>query len=156
MKKKIKFILVITWMIVIFMFSNQVATDSTKLTKQITSDVIDVIDKEITTETREEIQQSIFVPLRKSAHFFVYFVLGMLIYTLLKEYMPKYKFRLSIVLVVLYAITDEFHQMFIPGRSASYIDVLIDTAGGLTGASVMAIRYKIKHRIRSKKEIKKR
>lgn len=156
MKKIIKFILLFSWMFIIFMFSNQAAVKSGALTRKVSNIAVNVINKEIESETKGDIVEKVFLPLRKGAHFFIYFILGMLIYTLLKEYMPKYKFRLSIVLVVLYAITDEFHQMFIPGRSASYIDVLIDTAGGLTGASVMAIRYKIKHRIRSKKEIKKR
>jgi VanZ family protein len=39
----------------------------------------------------------------------------------------------------LYALTDEFHQLFTPGRSSSPVDVLIDTIGAALGATVWTI-----------------
>lgn len=39
--------------------------------------------------------------------------------------------------VMLYAISDEFHQSFIPGRGASFKDVCIDTLGGISGILVV-------------------
>ena len=36
-------------------------------------------------------------------------------------------------LVILFAISDEFHQSFVPGRTAWFVDVLIDASGGLLG-----------------------
>jgi len=39
----------------------------------------------------------------------------------------------ALLFVFLYASSDEFHQSFIPGRGPAFTDVLIDTAGGLTG-----------------------
>lgn len=148
MIKRIKIILVITWMIVIFMFSNQVATESTKLTEDLTNNVIDVVDKDINEEGRNNIIEYIFVPLRKSAHFFVYFILGILIYSLLIEHKFKHKFMLTLILVLLYAITDEFHQTFIPGRSAAIKDVFIDLSGGMVGTSLIILFYKIKNKIK--------
>ena len=51
-----------------------------------------------------------------------------------------------------YAITDEFHQYFIPGRSAEIRDVLIDSSGALTGILfviiVLAIIKIIKKKIK--------
>ena len=41
--------------------------------------------------------------------------------------------RLALLIVALYAASDEFHQMFVPERTAHVTDVLIDTAGGATG-----------------------
>lgn len=41
----------------------------------------------------------------------------------------------ALLLTFLYAATDEWHQSFVPGRSASPIDVLVDTAGGFLGLS---------------------
>jgi VanZ family protein len=46
---------------------------------------------------------------------------------------PKWRFILAMFLTILFAASDEFHQKFTPGRSASPIDVGIDTAGGLIG-----------------------
>lgn len=42
----------------------------------------------------------------------------------------------AIVLSILYAATDEWHQSFVPGRSASVFDVLVDTSGILLGLIV--------------------
>jgi len=41
--------------------------------------------------------------------------------------------RMAVLIVMLYAATDEFHQMFVPTREAAVHDVLIDTVGGLVG-----------------------
>ena len=42
---------------------------------------------------------------------------------------------LAALMTVLYALSDEWHQRFVPGRNSSLIDVCIDTAGGLMGVS---------------------
>lgn len=47
------------------------------------------------------------------------------------------------VLAILYAVSDEIHQRFVPGRVASPIDVLIDSFGAILG---LIIFYKIKNR----------
>jgi VanZ family protein len=48
---------------------------------------------------------------------------------------------LAILFSGLYAVTDEFHQLFTPGRSSSPMDVLIDTIGAALGATIwMAIK----------------
>lgn len=39
--------------------------------------------------------------------------------------------------ILLYAIVDEYHQSFIPGRGASFKDVCIDTLGGISGILVV-------------------
>ena len=77
---------------------------------------------------------------RKSAHISAYFVLGILIYSLLKEYRSHIKHLViaSIALSMLYACTDELHQMFVPGRSGEVRDVLIDTAGAAAGVGMYA------------------
>ena len=49
----------------------------------------------------------------------------------------KQKFILVLCIVALYAASDEFHQRFTPGRTASFRDVGIDVAGGLIGVTVM-------------------
>ncbi|MBR2778883.1 MAG: VanZ family protein [Firmicutes bacterium] len=49
-----------------------------------------------------------------------------------------------------YAVTDEVHQMLVPGRSGECRDVLIDSAGVLAGILLVIIVFKIKNR----KEVK--
>ena len=52
----------------------------------------------------------------------------------------KKQFAMAILLAVLYAATDEFHQRYTPGRTSSLMDVLIDTTGstiGLTGWRIL-------------------
>ena len=53
-----------------------------------------------------------------------------------------------------YAATDEFHQLFVPGRSGQLKDVLIDTAGGALGLGLLALILYLKRR-RKMKEIEK-
>jgi VanZ family protein len=41
-------------------------------------------------------------------------------------------FLISATVIVVYALMDEYHQSFVPTRTASVVDSLIDMAGGLT------------------------
>jgi VanZ family protein len=47
-------------------------------------------------------------------------------------------FLASFCLTILYAVSDEWHQSFTPGRSPSLLDVLIDGTGGLIGLALWA------------------
>ena len=70
--------------------------------------------------------------LRKIAHIVEYFIFTFLLYRAFKGSFNMSIFQLFIypfTLSFLYAVSDEFHQSFVPGRSASIRDVLIDTIG---------------------------
>lgn len=73
--------------------------------------------------------------IRKGAHLFVFFVFGFLMFGVWRVYRRKtWKACLGALLcVVLFAGTDEIHQMFTDGRSAMVEDVIIDTIGGFLG-----------------------
>ena len=71
--------------------------------------------------------------IRKFAHLFEYTVLGLLMINCLKDYKINRVYIVSIVCSMLYAITDEFHQLFISGRSGEIRDIIIDTLGALIG-----------------------
>lgn len=45
---------------------------------------------------------------------------------------------ISSVIVLLYGLTDEFHQMFVPTRTAEAFDLLSDLVGGLAGSAILA------------------
>lgn len=91
---------------------------------------------------------------RKSAHVVAYFTLGTLAYNLVRTYnLDRYKMIVTSVLIaLLYAISDEIHQTFIPGRSGEIADVLIDTIAASVGvfahyyiAKIRSARLAIKH-----------
>jgi VanZ family protein len=72
---------------------------------------------------------------RKSAHFFLYFVLGVLVFWCARgyEWSTKKVVVSSVFLCAFYAVTDELHQRFTAHRSPSMRDVLIDTVGASIG-----------------------
>lgn len=81
--------------------------------------------------------------LRKTAHFFAYFVLGFLFYRALKEQLSKFKnVSLSFIVTTAYAIFDEFHQSFTAGRTPHVEDVMIDAVGGIFGISLAILIYR--------------
>jgi len=79
---------------------------------------------------------------RKTAHAVEYAILGFLIWRVvqsapaLASHRPARHFRLALLLAALYAVTDETHQIFVPGRDAAVRDVLLDTCGAGLGLAV--------------------
>jgi VanZ family protein len=53
---------------------------------------------------------------------------------------PRYCFALAILLASLYGLSDEFHQSFVPGRSATVFDVCVDALGAVLAISLYAAR----------------
>lgn len=69
--------------------------------------------------------------LRKGAHVFEYFMLALLIWWGIKH-VPTFKItqvQIASIIAFLYAISDEYHQTFVPGRHGAASDVAIDTVG---------------------------
>jgi VanZ family protein len=81
---------------------------------------------------------------RKIAHFTEYAILGFLAARAFRTSpQPAIKqrwFWICVVLVVLYALMDEYHQSYVPSRTASIFDSLIDMAGGLTALIIVRKR----------------
>ena len=73
---------------------------------------------------------------RKAGHFSEYAVLAFLarraFITSSRAFLQRYWFQLGLLLVVIYGLLDEFHQSFVPSRTASIYDSAIDVAGGFT------------------------
>ena len=143
MKKLIKLIFVILWMLLIFSFSNQKAEDSSKLSDGIIVKVANIfVDKELSIEKQEEILEKYTTIVRKTAHFVIYLILGILVINLVCEYNVKHLILISLLICLLYSISDEFHQLFIVGRSGEIRDILIDTVGSLSGITAYYILRK--------------
>ena len=78
---------------------------------------------------------------RKFAHFAEYFVLAFFAFRAFRwspsEFLRKYPFLVSLILVFSIALLDEFNQSFLTSRTSSIWDVLLDTAGGLTMLGIL-------------------
>jgi VanZ family protein len=88
---------------------------------------------------------------RKLAHFLEYALLGLLAARAFNR-SPKPSTRsswfvISAILVVVYALLDEFHQSFVPSRTASISDSLVDMTGGLT--ALLCVRWRRRRNTRA-------
>ena len=83
--------------------------------------------------------------IRKLAHVFEYMMLGILLFRAFRA--GSYERRwwrwagYSLGVVVLYAMIDEFHQLHVPLRTASIVDVGFDILGGFLGQCISIIYY---------------
>ena len=122
-KNKISLLLVILWMIFIFVMSSFDATSSSNQSNFIVDIITSIINiKDI---------GLLSLIIRKLAHFIEYFILGILVINFITRYDKK--IIIAILLCIIYAISDEIHQIFVPGRSCQIIDIMIDSLGSIMG-----------------------
>ena len=128
--------LVIVWMMGIFLLSNQRATASSDLSGVITKWLYGVAER-IFPETAFDFSMLSFI-VRKAAHFFAYLILGSLVMNGFRgKELPANKWLgRAVIVCVLYAISDEIHQLYVPGRSGEVKDVLLDSVGALIGIGI--------------------
>lgn len=80
--------------------------------------------------------------IRKTGHVTEYFILSLLILRGIRAGHRGSRLAwalVAIAVVAVYASLDEFHQSFVPGRTAAVSDVLLDTAGGMAAQVVVAL-----------------
>ncbi|MDF2607366.1 MAG: VanZ like family protein [Bacillales bacterium] len=130
-------IVVLVWMTIIFYLSHQPATQSNELSTGITEIIFGMIKDLLPSSISESINLNHYI--RKTAHFTAYFILGFLIENALKK-----RFIYTLLFCILYAISDEVHQAFIPGRGPGVIDVLIDSTGAFFGILSYKLLFKRK------------
>lgn len=138
-RKFISFMAVIVWMSLLFFLSSQPATESGALSRNVTQMIISFV-QQIFPSVELDLQ-GLHGLVRKSAHFFGYFVLGLLVMTALGTSNIRGNRRVVITLFIClaYAIADEIHQVFIPGRAGQVVDVIIDTSGSLVGILIYLV-----------------
>jgi len=106
------------WMVLIFNLSSQPANQSNKLSEGVTKVIVDTVDtvERVATSTDFDLSRGNHI-VRKNAHFFAYFVLALLVMNAVRR-TDGNDIKLALLICVLYAISDETHQIFVPGRSA--------------------------------------
>ena len=133
---KIHLLLPLLWMAVIFILSQQPAS--------VSSGQSGVFVEQLHYIAPSINQQLLTFLVRKGAHIFAYFVLGILTFNALwRVDLSKFKFNrpamLSIIVCALYAASDEFHQLFINGRSGEIRDIIIDSCAATVGVFIISI-----------------
>lgn len=132
--------LLIGWMLLIFFMSNQPADISNKQ-----SDLAINLFSIIGIDLNNHLGEIASFVVRKAAHYTEYFILYCFSIAVCKHYVDIKKARIYCLFIVLgYAISDEIHQYFIPGREMAIRDVAIDFSGGVLGFIVNIVIYKIK------------
>lgn len=144
-EKTILWLLIVLWMLVIFLFSSQNGDESGQLSQGfLRKFILCFLPDNMNSNTVDFLEYI----LRKCAHMTEYAVLGILISLQIRLYQlfrQEWKKILSAVIsVMIYASTDEIHQLFIGGRTGRFTDVLIDTCGGLIGALLIYLIWKIR------------
>ena len=134
-KSLVPAILVVFWLVLLFYFSAQPGAESSQQSGLLLHEI-----------NKTGFMNATMHGVRKSAHFFGYFVLGGLSINFIRNYIfsRKKQVAFSVGFAALYAATDELHQLFVPGRTGRLMDVLIDTLGAALGALIVAYLLKLK------------
>ena len=141
----ISWILVILWMFNIYYLSSMDSELSNTKSKDTINTVVEssvvVTNKDISKDNLNSIVNGLNKPLRKCMHSFVFFILVILfINAFNNSNIRNYKcYLFSIVLSFIYACFDEFHQLYVTGRTGQLMDIGIDMIGVLFGVSVFYI-----------------
>lgn len=152
MKRKVAIICCLLWMGVIFYQSSKTGDSSNEISYEIVNQLANPVKptqrvEESTTEVeKQEVKNSLSfeklnVLIRKSAHAFEFLMLALLLGWVLSEYEISSWQLICFTMfgILLYAASDEFHQLFVEGRTARLFDVGIDCIGGFIGISLFGI-----------------
>lgn len=162
MRKSVRWLLLILaigMMVFIFVMSSHNAADSTEESRGIARLIGQIFIRDFDkwdAEDQLDFVKSIDGTVRKVGHFAEYAALGGMLYLVLFSWGMKPHAALSVSFGagVLYAVTDEVHQLFIDGRSLEFSDIVIDAAGTAVGCLlVYAIVTTVKGR-REKRGVK--
>jgi VanZ family protein len=130
---------IVLWMGFIFWMST--GTFSAANTERIIEPLLRFFVPAISGETVEVIHAFV----RKCAHVTEYFILGLLVFRAFQEQSSSRQAAItagiSLLIVAGFALTDEFHQMYVSTRTASIIDVCIDAFGGFMAQCVSLLWY---------------
>ena len=125
MKNKSSTILMLLWMFLIFLMSSFDATESTNQSNFIVNIITNIF--------KIENIELLSLIIRKLAHFTEYLILGLLVANMFTKNNINNLYLISIILCIIYATSDEIHQLFVPGRACQLRDILIDSIGSITG-----------------------
>lgn len=140
-------ILTLATFVTIFIFSNQNGNLSGSTSRGFTKKIIEIlrIDRNLSESEKEELIENSQFVIRKLAHFTIYTLAGINIFGFFNTFDMKMKNKIICALFTgaVYAVSDEFHQMFSGERTASIRDVCIDSCGVVFGIFIFLIINKV-------------
>lgn len=141
-KKLLSWTILIFWLVLIFCLSSQPVHKSNGLSKKITKVIVKIIEKVNPSIDLNMGRTNHYI--RKSAHFFSYMILSILLMNIFKIMKVEgvEKIFLTLLICIIWAITDEIHQLFVPGRGGQLKDVFIDTGGSILGIFINRLFYR--------------
>lgn len=118
MKKIVYSVLLVLWMLMMFIFSNQNGTASDKTSGIITQPITEIFIK-LTNMDEQKVESVVKIVskiVRKTGHFTGYMIGGILAYLTFNSYrkIDKKNVKYVVLFIALYATTDEIHQYFVP------------------------------------------
>ena len=129
---------IVLWAALIFIFSSGLLSGSN------TSTIVRPLVQWVYPSISEATLASVHALIRKASHFVEYAILALFaaraLRTSSRDFLRNHWFAVSLTFVALYALSDELHQSFVPSRTASIYDCLIDTAGGLAALIIVRVR----------------
>ena len=149
--------LLVLWMCVIFSFSAQNAEKSSDTSAGVIEKIVGAVYpgyKQMTETEQKEKVDSLQHITRKTAHASIYAVLGalsLLTFISYKRLKKTARLGISAAVCFLYAASDEFHQLFVAGRSCEFRDVVIDFSGAVVGIALCFVAVMIVSRKISEK-----
>lgn len=130
-------------MIAIFVFSAQPREESNEVSSGFTAKVVDFFTHftSVDEPTKQELVLNLNGIIRKCAHFSIYAALGIAAFLFVNTFQIKEgtAWFITLAICLLYASSDEFHQLFVPGRGAQLRDVMLDFCGSVTGSGIMLL-----------------
>ena len=153
--KKIKVISCLSTLVVmalIFFFSSQTGEQSSDVSRSFTGEIIRFAVRLLHMDGGREdaAVEAIHVFVRKTAHFSIYAALGVCAVTAVRANTSARGMRAWLITVgfcMLYAVSDEIHQLFSDGRTCRLLDVFIDTCGAAFGSACLLAAVTLKRRI---------
>ena len=146
-------ILTLVWIVVIYAYSAQPADESSQNSSGIVETLIQILYpdyEELSPLEQLKLKNDLTWLVRKSAHAAEYAILAILIYITCVisnlKWAHQVKIWMALACSIVYAATDEIHQLFVEGRSGQFTDVLVDTFGALIGILILQIIYQLIHR----------
>lgn len=146
--KKILLLLCILWIGFIAFNTSQSGMVSNNTSVSITEKLVNKIQDifNVNKESNSYINSSESIRklnkfIRKFAHGFEFLVLALIISFLLQSFNIKNREVIiyTLFIILLYAVIDEFRQIYIPGRNSNVKDVVIDFIGGIGGVIISRV-----------------
>lgn len=154
----------LVWMGLIFFMSANDGDHSQGMSDGVTSVVLSTVwpgYSGMSPDEQAAVVESLSFPVRKAGHFSEYAVLGLLAFATLRQGQVLRSSQAirttrkiapaaagAVVIAFAYACFDEFHQLFVAGRSGQPFDVGVDTAGAFVAVAIVVVVVRMRERYR--------